>query len=106
MDVRNSKPVSVAGAVRRLDGRAQSSASAASAPPVQEPAATITVAGIPEAELTPRVRDVLLGLMGEVDHLRRQLEDAQSRISYLERLADEDALMPIANRRAFVRELS
>jgi diguanylate cyclase (GGDEF)-like protein len=106
MDVRNSKLVSGTGAVRRSDGRGKLAVSSAAAPAVREPAATIMIAGVPEDELTPRVRDVLLGLMGEVDHLRRQLEDAQSRISYLERLADEDALMPIANRRAFVRELS
>jgi diguanylate cyclase (GGDEF)-like protein len=106
MDVRNSKLVSGTGALRRSDGRGKLAVSSAAAPAVREPAATIMIAGVPEDELTPRVRDVLLGLMGEVDHLRRQLEDAQSRISYLERLADEDALMPIANRRAFVRELS
>jgi diguanylate cyclase (GGDEF)-like protein len=44
--------------------------------------------------------------MGEVHDLRRQLDEAKGRIAFLERLADEDALMPIANRRAFVRELS
>jgi diguanylate cyclase (GGDEF)-like protein len=38
--------------------------------------------------------------------MRRELEDARARIAQLERLADEDSLAPIANRRAFVRELS
>ena len=70
------------------------------------PTEVVSLAGIPEAELTPRVRGAILNLMMEVRELRGQLDDAKSRIAYLERLADEDALMPIANRRAFVREMS
>ncbi|HTZ36653.1 MAG TPA: GGDEF domain-containing protein [Stellaceae bacterium] len=38
--------------------------------------------------------------------MRQELEEARARIAQLERLADEDSLAPIANRRAFVRELS
>lgn len=64
------------------------------------------LAGIPADQLTPPVRDALSRLSGEVDHLRRELEDARAQIALLERLADEDALTPIANRRAFVRELT
>jgi diguanylate cyclase (GGDEF)-like protein len=44
--------------------------------------------------------------MEEVHRLRRELDRSHRRIEYLERLADEDALLPMANRRAFVRELS
>jgi diguanylate cyclase (GGDEF)-like protein len=42
----------------------------------------------------------------EAERMRRELDDARARIVQLERLADEDSLAPIANRRAFVRELS
>jgi len=45
-------------------------------------------------------------LMEEVETLRREIEQSRQRISYLEQLADQDTLAPIANRRAFVRELS
>jgi len=38
--------------------------------------------------------------------LRDELARARGRIASLERLADEDALIPVANRRAFVRELT
>jgi diguanylate cyclase (GGDEF)-like protein len=62
--------------------------------------------GISEEELTPNVRAALTTLMGEVDALRRELEHMRSRILHLERLADEDALLPTANRRAFTRELT
>ncbi|NOT40433.1 MAG: GGDEF domain-containing protein [Alphaproteobacteria bacterium] len=55
--------------------------------------------GIPEAELTPRVREVIAGLTSEVGHLRARLES-------LETVADQDSLLPILNRRAFVREIA
>lgn len=38
--------------------------------------------------------------------MQRELDDARARIAQFERLVDEDSLAPIANRRAFVRELS
>ena len=62
--------------------------------------------GVPEGELTPKVREALMGLMDEVDSLRRELQAARGKISDLEELADKDPLMPVANRRAFVREMS
>ncbi|HEY6335320.1 MAG TPA: diguanylate cyclase, partial [Alphaproteobacteria bacterium] len=65
-----------------------------------------TVSGIPEAEFTPRVREAVMALLAEVDALRRELTEAKRRVGYLERLADEDTLVPVVNRRAFVRELS
>lgn len=65
-----------------------------------------TIMGIPDAELTPRVQSAILKLMSEVDTLRRDLEQSKARIQYLEQLADQDTLTPIANRRAFVRELT
>ncbi len=65
-----------------------------------------SVAGLSEAELSPAVRAALTTLMEEVHRLRRELDRSARRIEYLERLADEDALLPMANRRAFVRELS
>jgi diguanylate cyclase (GGDEF)-like protein len=55
--------------------------------------------GIPETELTPRVREVIAGLSSEIAHLRARLES-------LETVADRDSLLPILNRRAFVREMS
>jgi diguanylate cyclase (GGDEF)-like protein len=58
------------------------------------------------AELTPRARQTMLALQGEAEELRRALGDARLRIGYLEKLVDEDPLIPIANRRAFVRKLA
>jgi diguanylate cyclase (GGDEF)-like protein len=92
-------------AARTVETTRRSPAAESSAP-VTDPREVVSLSGIPEAELTPRVRQALLTLMDEVHELRRQLDEAKGRIGFLERLADEDALMPIANRRAFVRELS
>lgn len=77
--------------------------------PVDAPApvsATASVLGIPEAEFTPRVRDAIMTLMGEVDSLRRELQKTQERLEVVERTADQDHLLPLLNRRAFVRELT
>ena len=65
-----------------------------------------SVLGIPEGELTPKVRQAIIQLLGEVEQLRRELREAQARLHHLEKLADQDTLAPMANRRAFIRELS
>lgn len=44
--------------------------------------------------------------MAEVDYMRGELEIAHRRISELEKLADQDSLIEISNRRAFVREMT
>ncbi|HTW36323.1 MAG TPA: GGDEF domain-containing protein [Rhizomicrobium sp.] len=58
-----------------------------------------------DAELTPRVRAMLAALNGEVEILRRDLQAARDRLELAERAADQDHLLPILNRRAFVRAL-
>jgi diguanylate cyclase (GGDEF)-like protein len=57
-------------------------------------------------EPTAEMRETLARLEAERAVMQRELEKARVRIAQLERLADEDSLAPIANRRAFVRELS
>jgi diguanylate cyclase (GGDEF)-like protein len=69
-------------------------------------AATTTVMGIPENEFTPRVRDAIMTLMGEVEALRRELHQTRNRLDDVEKAADQDQLLPLLNRRAFVRELT
>ena len=67
---------------------------------------TTTIMGIPEAELTPKVREAIYTLMQEVDNLRRSVDGLSKRLAAAEQLADQDPLLPIYNRRAFVRELT
>lgn len=61
---------------------------------------------LPEGHLTPEVRAVLNSLLSEVESLRRDLQSARDRLELAERAADQDHLLPLLNRRAFVRELS
>jgi len=65
-----------------------------------------SIMGIPEAELTPKVRAAIMALMAEVDELRREIQKNNARLGDLEHLADTDPLLPVLNRRAFLRELS
>lgn len=67
---------------------------------------TTTIMGIPEAEFTPKVREAILTLMQEVENLRHSMDGMSKRLAATEALADQDALLPIYNRRAFVRELT
>jgi diguanylate cyclase (GGDEF)-like protein len=62
--------------------------------------------GLPEHELTPKVRSALGHLIDEVVDLRHELLTTQRRLMELERLANEDSLAPISNRRAFLRDLA
>ena len=45
-------------------------------------------------------------LMHEVDRLRREVEQARVKLDEMARTADQDMLLPILNRRAFVREIT
>ena len=47
-----------------------------------------------------------MGLMSEVDSLRRELNQTRARLDEVEKEADQDQLLPLRNRRAFVRELA
>jgi diguanylate cyclase (GGDEF)-like protein len=69
-------------------------------------AARASVLGIPESEFTPSVRDAIMALMGEVETLRRELQQTRTRLEEVEKTADQDHLLPLLNRRAFVRELT
>ena len=103
MKIGDTKP---AAPVARSVARYSQTGEAASANAPRPVSDTASILGIPDAELTEKVRSAIMRLMEEVDSLRRELDQSRQRISYLEQLADQDALAPVANRRAFVRELS
>lgn len=62
--------------------------------------------GIPEDEFTPRVRAAVARLAGEAAALRAELEETRRQLHETEKHADQDHLLPVLNRRAFVRELT
>ncbi len=105
MKIGDTRPVSGVSGTRRekeAAARYQKAASLGDGAPVD----STSILGIPEAELTPKVRSAIMTLMAEVDRLRQELEQTKGRLGHLEKLADQDTLAPVANRRAFVRELS
>jgi len=94
--IRGSRPVAASAYARAAEA-------VAPANPISGVAASVL--GIPEAEFTPRVREAIMTLMGEVDALRRELQQTKVRLETVEKEADQDQLLPVLNRRAFVREL-
>ena len=105
MKISSQSPVRATTAPRAA-GR---SAPAGKAGPAGQAAAavpTTSLMGIPTEELTPKVRVAIETLMNEVERLRRDRDEVKHQNSHLEKLADEDSLLPVINRRAFVRELS
>jgi diguanylate cyclase (GGDEF)-like protein len=67
---------------------------------------TTSFLGLSEADLTPAVQGAVQTLLAEVDDLRKEVARLKAQLAEVETLADRDALTPLLNRRAFVRELS
>ncbi len=90
----------------RTSATASSEAAAAyRATAIDRPVDKMEIAGIPEAELTPKVKEALFSLMNEVQQLREELAETKGKLDELTQLADRDPMIDIYNRRAFVREL-
>lgn len=62
--------------------------------------------GLTEADLTAAVKGALATLLTEIDDLRGEVARLKARLAEAEDLADRDALTPLLNRRAFLRELN
>ncbi len=93
-----------AGASPRIERVGEARAAATGSKPVA-PADEVTLLGVPDAELTPKVRAALITLIEDIRTLRSELSHARDRIGELEALADRDPLLDVLNRRAFAREL-
>jgi diguanylate cyclase (GGDEF)-like protein len=61
--------------------------------------------GLTEADLTPKVIEALQTLMTEIEDLRNEVSALKLRLNEAQNLADMDALTPVLNRRAFLREM-
>ena len=90
------------GVRRRAALQAASAPTAASAARQADSAAFL---GLGETDLTPAVQAALTTLLAEIDELRLEVGRLKARLNEAEDLADQDALTPLLNRRAFVREL-
>jgi diguanylate cyclase (GGDEF)-like protein len=70
-----------------------------------QPVDTTAFLGLSPTELTPTVNAAVQTLLGEIDDLRAEVGRLKARLLETEGLADRDALTPLLNRRALVREL-
>ncbi len=91
---------------KKAVGRAGATSQTAPVGSIRDIQDTASIMGIPAAEMTDKVRAAIMTLMSEVDNMRKDLELAHRKISELEKLADQDSLLSISNRRAFVREMT
>jgi len=98
--------VGKSGRPRRTGRRAASRGSASAHEALIVPVASASLLGIPEEEFTPSVREAASRLVDEIELLRREVEQTRTRLEDMARTADQDTLLPILNRRAFVREIS
>ena len=98
--------VGKSGRPRRTGRRAASRGSASAHEGLIVPVASASLLGIPEEEFTPSVREAASRLVDEIELLRREVEQTRTRLEDMARTADQDTLLPILNRRAFVREIS
>ena len=105
MRIRSSDPVSGAAPAGRADRKTEDAAVSESAPAAAA-RDSASIMGVPENELTVNVQRALLSLMGEVDALRKETDALRAKVRDLEALADRDAMLPVLNRRAFLREVS
>jgi diguanylate cyclase (GGDEF)-like protein len=62
--------------------------------------------GLDETDMSPQVQAALAQLFTEIDELRKEVTRLKAHLAEAELLADEDVLTPLANRRAFMRELA
>src|SRR3954470_13348390 len=69
------------------------------------PADTAAFLGLTEQDLTPAVQGAITTLLAEIDDLRTEVGRLKAKLAETEGLADRDALTPLLNRRALIREL-
>lgn len=70
-----------------------------------DPVDAVRIQGLNPRAYPEEVQAVLADLMAQIDHLHREVDLAVGRQGWLEGLADQDAVLPVLNRRAFLREV-
>ena len=71
-----------------------------------QPVDSTAFLGLAPADMTPAVQAAVQTLLTEIDDLRSEVGRLKARLAETEGLADRDALTPLLNRRALIRELS
>lgn len=102
MKITGARSESFSAIRKREPAQTGAPASASAGSPVDQTA----FLGLGEADLTPAVQAAMKTLLTEIAELRDEVSRLKARLVEVEGLADRDALTPLLNRRAFVRELS
>lgn len=102
MKITGARSESFSAIRKRAPAQAGAQTSANAGSPVDQAA----FLGLGEADLTPAVLAAMKTLLTELAELRGEVSRLKARLVEVEGLADRDALTPLLNRRAFVRELS
>jgi diguanylate cyclase (GGDEF)-like protein len=66
----------------------------------------VTSTDLVAVDITPEVRETLAKMQAQIDSLRAERARLMQKLRAAEDLADTDTLVPVFNRRAFVRELT
>ena len=85
MKITETRPARTASAPRRERAAAASYASSSDLG-ATAPTDSASVMGIPEPELTPKVRNAIMTLMQEVENLRVEVERVNSRLAHMKLL--------------------
>lgn len=67
---------------------------------------SVDLLGVPSNSFAPDAQSAVLALLEEFDRLKQELESSRTRVTELEAMASEDPLVPLLNRRGFLREFS
>jgi diguanylate cyclase (GGDEF)-like protein len=84
--------------------RARAEAEAIGEAPVEGAVRAARLFGIPIHQLTPQVRAAFNAMFGEIELLREEADQLKVDLAGAESAADNDALVAVYNRRAFMRE--
>ncbi len=64
------------------------------------------ILGVPVDGFSPDAQEAVNSLLAEFDRLKAELDANKTKVSELETVAAEDTLVPVLNRRGFLRELN
>jgi len=73
--------------------------------PMVTPQDVASLLGMPLGAIPLPVQEKFAELVDEVENLRAELNQAQHHVHWLEERSDQDSLLPLLHRRAFLREL-
>lgn len=108
-EIHPTAPLEPRGQRRQPDGRKRGEGNPVFPQPQERTPRQISdvasVLGIPAAEMTPHIHEAMTILFNDYDRVRWDLQISEQHAVRVEQEADGHAILPILNRRAFIREV-